>query len=183
MTLMEKIPADIDAIITRVDRRHEEGLLPRTDTPKDKYDRFLAPIFPKYQLVNLTEFDYGRSYRYQLVLSSDPDAAALDRKKLAQAVKRSGSIEFLDLAISVIAPYCLLRYVRYTWQQGKVQEQRSDRPFSPALEDASRRVLGFLQGYRIHALDPAIAALPVPDVQTDLMETGEATVSDCLFTG
>lgn len=180
---MVEIPKDIEEVITRVDRLHDRSLLPRTDAPMDKYDGFLKQIFPKYQIRNITEFDYGRSYRYLIALSNDPDAAALDIKRIANAVDRNGLVETVNLAISVLANYFLAHFDRYVRKAGKLERLRSDE----ATTSEQRRVLqDLVEGLGksgVRRLDPAVAALAVPDVETDLCEKGEATVADCLFFG
>ena len=79
---MAEIERELDEIITKIDREGNYALLPKTNTPIDKYDSELKSIFESYQLLNLTEFDYGRSYRYGILFTTNPDADVLENQRL-----------------------------------------------------------------------------------------------------
>src|SRR5207237_6063167 len=98
-------PDDTTAWITAVDREGNKTLLPKSDTPIRKYDLLLERAFPAYRVINLTEFDYGRAYRYSIVLSRDEDAAALEVERVRRFVREEGKLEVVNIAISTLAPY------------------------------------------------------------------------------
>jgi hypothetical protein len=180
---MSDIPNQVDSVISEVYRRGNAALLPRTDTALDKYDNLLASLFPDFQIINITEFDYGASFRYLIVLSADPDAGKLNTVDLLRAAQRTSSVDRLDLAISAIAPFCLIEYVRNTYRNGALEEQRSDNPFDAVQARATEKLLSQLGLLGICRLENAVGKIVVKDVQTDSCDLGDATVADCLFFG
>lgn len=177
------LPTEIENAITSVDRRHDAGVLPDADTPTDKYDVLMKRSFSDCQVVNITEFDYGRSYRYLIVMSRDPDAAALDRSRLALAVRRAGAVLMMKLAISCLADYYLVGFSRYEWTRGEVTERVDAVPVDAQEALLHERLTVLLAAQGLKELAPTIAASAVPDVHTELCDVGEATVADCLFFG
>lgn len=118
-----------------------------------------------------------------LIFSSDPNAAAFDKHKLSQAVHKSRLLDNMHLAISVVAPYVLISYIRYTLSSSDLDRQQSDLAFSEAQQLAGEKLVRMLVKLGLRALEHSVANLCVPDVETDLRDLGEATVADCLFFG
>jgi hypothetical protein len=180
---MTTIPTDIEAIISRVDRDRDWTKLPRADSKRDKYDRQLTELFPQYKIQNLTEFDYGRSFRYSIVLSESDDAAAFDKEKLAAAILREGAIEAVDLAVSVLGPYAQIRFARHDLQHGQVVSQWADEPFDAIQQRTADTILDFLSKLELRVISPDLARTVMRGVATELTAPEDATVADCLFYG
>jgi len=180
---MAPIPADVDAIISRIDRQRDYSLLPRTDAAKDKYDRQLQELVPQYKMQNLTEFDYGRAFRYRIVLSTSENAASLDKARLASVVREHGFVDAIHVDISAVSPYSQIRFVRYVLKDGQLSQAWSTEPFSPDQGDVADSVLEFLERLGFRQIDPTVADTPVPGVSTELTAPDNATVADCLFNG
>jgi hypothetical protein len=178
---MAKIPDDIEVIIDRIDRLGDRSLLPQTDAPVNKYDVLLENTFPDSHVVNTTDFDYGRSYSYFIVLTKDRDAASLEEAVLFQAVQRAGAIDQLNIAISAITPYVDVWFIRYSLEDGEVIEEESAEPFTEAQLQALETLLAVLGEHGIRRIDSEVAALKPPGIQTELND--KATVADCLFYG
>ena len=177
------IPLPITAVIDQVDRRKDHALLPGTATPLDRYDRLLDGACPTCRVVNISEFDYGRAYRYWLVLDRGRPVDPLNARDVEKAVRTEGPVEVMDLAISCIAPFALIRFVRYALEDGRVVDLRSSAPFSTEQEKVGEDLLKSLTTEGIARLAPEIAAIIVPGVETELREKGEATVAHCIFFG
>ena len=180
---MTTIPPEIESLITRVDRLGDKSLLPKAGASIHRYDAEIEALFPDGRVVNITEFDYGRAYRYQIVLSRDPDAANLDDDALSRALSRLKRIEVLNVALSVLAKYSLIRYLTYTRQGGEIEETWTDAPVTAGQREAANRVLGWLSENRFQLVSNDVASCVVENVATELCDEGDATVADCLFFG
>jgi hypothetical protein len=180
---MTQIPPNIQSVIDQIDGHRNPALLPRTDADQTRYDGLMKDLFPEFSVANITEFDYGRSYRYTVGLSSEPDVTSLDARKILAAAKVRGPLFGIDVAISAIAPYALVRFNRYLVVRGRLQKDAADRPFNDAQAQAAQRLLAALDALGIHRIDAAIAATSVAGVRTELTDPRDATVADCLFFG
>lgn len=184
------IPNDIKEIIDRIPSPSEFNSqssswigLPKANDSKTKYDRLLQEAFPDFQIVNITEFDYGRSFRYAIALSNDPNAAELDREKLAFIVERERNLDQLLVAISAISDYIDVEFIRYSWQNGEAMEERSLLPLNRLQNQTWEKLSGLLAARGFSRLEPKIAQTLVMDAGTELCDPGEATVADFLFYG
>jgi len=177
---MVDIPADIELVIDTIDRKHILESVPNSKAPIDRYDNLLRSLFPEFQIVNITEFDYGRSYRYLVTLSENVNAGALDDAVFLREVELSGSIDQVTLAISAIAPYFLLSFIHSS--AGKIK-QRSENPSNVAQDSAGKLISAALNDLGLKRLAEEVSTQIVSDVSTELCELGEATVADCLFYG
>lgn len=181
--IMENIPNDIKDIVDRIDRQGDWRLLPNNSTPKNKYDGFLQDCFPNFVVVNITEFDYGRSFRYSVTLSQNPEAASLNTSSLNKAVRAEGEINQLLIAFSAISSYVDVKFVSYTYQRDRVVEKWSKRPINNEQATALGDLSVLLKKEKLILMDPDVAATILPDIETDLKNKNEATVGDCLFYG
>lgn len=177
------LPKDIEDVLSKIDRDSDYTLLPRYDAAIDKYDHELKEVLREWQVRNDTEFDYGRSYQYTVALCDDPDAGAADQSRLCSAVKKAVEVDTMFVAISAVAPYVHFRFVRYTWEDNQLFEEWTQTPKSSVQEEAMTRVMNMLVKHGIRPIDSVLASTPVPDVETDLCDKGDATVADCLFYG
>ncbi len=180
---MAEIPKEIEAVINCIDRQKDYALLPRTDAAKDKYDAVLKKLFPNYQVNNITEFDYGRSFRYDIYLTENKLAATYDKDIFAQAIQQEGKMERIWLAISAIAPYAYIQFVQHLWPSTKEIDHLSYEPLSEKQNQALSAILKFLETEGIHRIEKAVALTIIPDIATDLHDKGTVRVQDCLFFG
>ena len=94
--------------------------MPKANDSKTKYDRLLQEAFPDFQIVNITELDYGRSFRYAIALSDDLNSAALDIEKINQIAEQEGSRDQLLVAISAISIISMWNFSAIAGKMGKL---------------------------------------------------------------
>jgi len=170
-----EIPKDIQRIVASIQT-------PSTNTPIEKYDSDLANLFPNYSIVNITEFDYGRSYRYLIFLKPGIHSAILNEKKLQAVVVNEKQLDGISLAVSAVSPYLLLELIQYrVTNESRVISEWRDEPISAEQASASEKILSFYKKLGYTKLTSQVAELKVPGEKTELQD--EPTVADFLFFG
>ena len=121
---------------------------------------------------NITDFSYSTCFSYILL--------PLDVKF------RFGSVEFSEYVrkqsemISAIAPYAVVKYLRYRYTNGTIELVEESSPYNDESKKIGSSILKLLDSNGIKNLDKETLSIEVEDVSLELKETG-VTIYNCLF--
>lgn len=82
--------------------------------------------------------------------------------------------------ISTIAPYSVVKYVRYNYSNGAVQLHEEYSPLNNETERIGKRTIEILNNNGIQILDETILNVVVPNISLELKEE-DVTIFNCLF--
>ncbi len=177
-----KIPNDILSLIEGVYRKNDYAILKKVmwSNTKGIYDELIA-LFPPYNVLNLTDYNYDYCFTYQIISTKNPSSSILTTKDFENAVREEGAIEVIHLKISRILPYFMLVFQSHRVVDDiTIAVHNLEKPeIFPAK--SFDQLLQFLYQKGLKYLTSEIANIIIPDVETELTKIGEATVKDCVF--
>jgi len=170
----------LEKLLSDIRQNWDTVLAPNVD--RKKWDHALAQEFPGYTIVNWTDFNYGKSHSYQILLPRGqwtvPGSLEEERNVLSQIGGEQRSILF---KLSAIAPYYLLKILsRKLESGGQIGETVSD-PKSNEEVELTRRCTQFAQRNGYLELPRQFLEAHVPGAELELAEPGTVTIYNCLF--
>ena len=130
-------------------------------------------------LDNLTDFSYSTSFSYFIQSSLNPNLK-LGSDKFNDYLKKNFEIKGVMVLISVIAPYSVVKYVRYNYDDGAIQLYEEYSPLDKETERIGKGILSLLNKNGIKNLDESVINLGVPNISLELKEE-DVTIYNCLF--
>lgn len=181
MKKLVKLPDDLEELIDRVYRRGDVDFVRRRLVRENDWARDVGSVADIFCFEEQTDFNYGRAYVYDIWLTTDQRATEHKADVRRRLLSEVGEVESVRFAVSVLAPYFLLSYSRLFYQQGKVHQTYALAPMSSSQQALGTKLSDYalLRGYR--QLQPSLAEIIIPDVETELRGKGTATLADCLF--
>ncbi|AKG36653.1 hypothetical protein [Paenibacillus durus] len=128
---------------------------------------------------NLTDFSYSTCFSY-FIQSSLSLNFRFGSNEFNDYLKEKNEITGVMVLISVIAPYSVIKYVRYNYIDGAVQLYEAYSPLNKETERNGKRILEILNENGIKNLDETILNIVVPNVSLELKEE-DVTIFNCLF--
>lgn len=128
---------------------------------------------------NLTDFSYSTCFSYFIQSSLSPNFR-IGSDEFNDYLKEKHEITGVMVLISLIAPYSVIKYVRYTYNDGTVKIQEAYSPLNKETERINIRILEILNNNGIQTLDEAILNVVVPNISLELKEE-DVTIFNCLF--
>ncbi|MEI4615898.1 hypothetical protein [Bacillus cereus] len=127
---------------------------------------------------NITGFSYSTCFSYILL--------PLDVKfcfgsvEFSEYVRKQSEINCVMLMISAIAPYAVVKYLRYRYTNGTIELVEESSPYNDESKKIGSSILKLLDSNGIKNLDKETLSIEVEDVSLELKETG-VTIYNCLF--
>lgn len=128
---------------------------------------------------NLTDFSYSTCFSYFIQSSLSPNVR-IGSDEFNNYLKEMQEITGVTILISAIAPYSLVKYVRYNYNNEAVQLHEAYSPFNKETERIGIRIIEILNNNGIQTLDETILNVVVPNIALELKEEN-VTIFNCLF--
>lgn len=128
---------------------------------------------------NLTDFSYSTCFSHFIQSSLSPNFR-IGTDEFNNYLKGKHEITGVIVLISVIAPYSVVKYVRYNYNDGAVQLDEAYSPFNNEIERIGTRIVEILRNNGIQTLDETILNIVVPNISLELKEE-DVTIFNCLF--
>ncbi len=177
------IPQDIQQVINNLDREKMYEYLPKSNSSINKYDDVINQLFKDSTIINITEFEYGRSYRYLIYSVKNDKLTALDSSILSGIVADYDKVECIKLAISAVSNYLLIEFSTYSLDNEDLVEIKNPIPISSFQVNVLNAIEGKFSKLSYKVLSPEISSLVIPDISTELCDVGETTIGNSLFFG
>ena len=128
---------------------------------------------------NLTDFSYSKCFSY-FIQSSLSMNFRIGSDEFKEYLKENHELTGVMVLISLIAPYSVVKYVRYNYNDGAIQIHESNSPLNKETERINLRILDILNNNGIRTLEESILNVLVPNISLELKEE-EVTIFNCLF--
>ncbi|WP_322908149.1 hypothetical protein [Paenibacillus campi] len=171
----------LNNIIKIIKNIYESGnlsFLLSTYVDKDHYIHDFKKIFADYYVENMTDFNYSKCFNI-CINFSDIDCS-LASQEFEDLISETGSLYRLEVQLSVIAPYALIKYLKYYKIDKTIEVRSSNVPFLPNQSNADKIIKQFLQEKCYSLLNDDILTQAVSGVKLELQE-GTPSVYNCLF--
>ena len=181
MTPTTKLPDDIEAAIKQIYRNGDHDFVRSRQVPSAKWHSLVESVSNQYVVRDQTDFNYGLAHVFTIYLTSDVRAGVGSveiQRKLLDDIRE---LKFVRVSISVILPYFMVSFGRYRVAVGSPEHAFALKPQSEDQAQLAALVETTMKNEGLRRLDPEMAELIVPDVQTELRGIGTATVSDLII--
>ncbi|GAC43599.1 hypothetical protein [Paenibacillus popilliae] len=128
---------------------------------------------------NLTDFSYSTCFSYFIQSSLNPKLR-LGSDEFNDYLKKNFEIKGVMVLISVIAPYSVVKYVRYHYNDKAIQLHEDYSPLDKETKRIGKCILELLNKKGIMNLDETVLNVGVPNISLELREEG-VTIYNCLF--
>lgn len=169
---------DIIKVIESVYKNGDLTFLISSYVDKDYYLKSFKELFVGKHIENMTDFNYSKCFSICINLS-DIDSP-IGSQQFEQFITDSGNIYRVDVHLSVIAQYAVVKYLKYEIKDNKVVVQSSNTPYLPNQNDFDDKIKEFLNGKGYMLLDDVELTKAVPGIVLELQEA-TPSVYNCLF--
>lgn len=145
---------------------------------RDFWVKSFGNWFPEIYSYNETDFNYSVCFTMYLNLS--PINVSFYSKEFNDYIKKEGCVDLLLIHISVVAPYAVIKYLKYRFVDGEVKVFSSYVPFKPEHAKYGDKLKEHLEEKNITLLDDDILLLKVEGVSLELRKE-DVRVYNCLF--
>ncbi|WP_144511090.1 hypothetical protein [Bacillus sp. FJAT-22090] len=128
---------------------------------------------------NITDFSYSTSFTYFIQSSSNPNSR-IGSDEFTENLKKVSELNGVMVLISVIAPYSVVKYVKYQNKDDAILLHEQYAPLDKETERIGKGILELLKRNEIKNLDKNILDVEVPNVKLELKENN-VTVYNCIF--
>ena len=138
----------------------------------------------RWPLLNQTDPVYGSSTAIAFLLHPGHYIGVPTRDGIEVRMRRLGGVCYQSLLeISHLGPFARIRFTRETLEteSGIIVYEERETPFRREDREFLNVLKALLEEQKILIVPADILDLPVPDVQLDVTELGEATIYHCLF--
>ncbi|MEC0233843.1 hypothetical protein P4H71_05680 [Paenibacillus kribbensis] len=145
---------------------------------RDYYLQNFRELFVGKHIENMTDFNYSKCFSICINLS-DIDSP-IGSQQFEQYITENGNVYRVDVQMSVIAPYAVVKHLKYEIKDNRVVVQSSNVPFLPNQNMYDEKIKGFLSGKGYALLDDVELTQAVPAIVLELQED-TPSVYKCLF--
>ncbi|WP_405081531.1 hypothetical protein ACI48J_02665 [Paenibacillus chitinolyticus] len=170
--------ADIMKVIENVYKNGDLSFLLSSYVDKDYYLQNFKELFVGNYIENMTDFNYSKCFSICINLS-DIDSP-IGSQQFEQFIVENDNVYRVDVQISAIAPYAVVKYLRYEKKEHMLVAQSSNVPFLPNQNMYDEKIKRFLNGKGYALLDDVELTQAVPGVVLELQED-TPSVYNCLF--
>ncbi|MCM3698614.1 hypothetical protein [Paenibacillus macerans] len=170
--------ADIIKVIENVYKNGDLSFLLSTYVDRDYYLHNFKELFVGKHIENMTDFNYSKCFSFCINLS-DIDSP-IGSQQFEQFISENGNVYRVDVQMSLIAPYALVKYLKYEKKDNEVVVQSSNVPFFSNQKNIDGIIRGFLSHKGYTVLDDIVLTKAVPGVVLELQED-TPSVYNCLF--
>lgn len=140
---------------------------------RDYWQEKINKFFKDSSIENETDFNYSKCFSLKINISPSQETI--------QEYLRSHQHHYsLLIQVSILAPYGMLKFQRYSLENNFAILDASDIPYLSEHQDFLRLAEKFFEHYRITLLKDDLLKLPVPGITLELRE-GNPSVYNCLF--
>ncbi|KQU63321.1 hypothetical protein ASG66_02600 [Bacillus sp. Leaf406] len=171
-----------EVLLNTIDRLYAKGdfqYILSTYIDKDYWARTFNDEVEQIFIDNLTDFSYSTCFSYFIQSSPGPNFR-VGSDEFNDYLKGKNEITGVMVLISVIAPYSVVKYVRYHDNDGAIQMHEANSPLDNETERIHIRMLEILTNHGIQKLDDDLLHVVVPNISLELKEE-DVTIFNCLF--
>lgn len=128
---------------------------------------------------NLTDFSYSTCFSYFIQSTLSP-IFKIGSDEFNDYLREMHEIRGIMVLISAIAPYSVVKYVRYNYNNGAVHLNEAFSPPDKETQQIGTSIIGILIKNGIQNLDETILNVVVPNISLELKEE-DVTIFNCLF--
>ncbi|MBY0596073.1 hypothetical protein [Bacillus bingmayongensis] len=133
---------------------------------------------PNVSIDNTTDFSYSTCFSYVL-LPLDAECR-FGSVEFNNYVQKQSEVNCVMLLISAIAPYAMIKHLRYRHDNGTVNLVEEFSPYNDESKNIENNILEFLNNNGIKSLNIDTLNTEVENISLELKETG-VTIYNCLF--
>ncbi len=137
----------------------------------------LQEYFPNKYIDNLTEFNYDKCFSMYINLSDNK--GSIGTEEFDNYILENENLYILSIKISVLAPYCIFKYVRY-YVDEEIKCETSSIPYCEEHMEFNKIINNFISDYHLILLDDNTLMREVSDICLELREP-PVSVYNCLF--
>jgi len=138
----------------------------------------------KWPLLNQSDPVHGSSTALAFLLHPGHYIGVPTRDGIEVRMRRLGGVCFQSLLeISHLGPFARIRFTRETLdtESGVIVYEERETPFRREDREFLSELKEVLKEQEIEIVPTEILDMPVPDIQLDVTELGDATIYHCLF--
>ena len=176
-TLKEQVLADVRAIYKNGDIKYAIMHY----VPWDFWVEPFKKLFPEQYVYSGTDFNYSNCFSVRLNISHTN--CEIGEKKFREYAKEKGYIDLLLTDISVVAPYAIVRYVRYVFKDDydPLELLGGYVPFKKDHKKYGEAIKKYLRDKYITCLEDNILFEKVDEDIALELRTEDVRVYNCLF--
>ena len=145
---------------------------------RDYWTIKLYEIFSNtYYIDNVTDFNYNKCFSIYINLSDIKARAG--EKEFDDYITENKNLYRASIEISALAPYCVLKYLRY-YKREEIKCEVKDIPYCEEHIKFDREIRKFLFKNNITILDDDTLMIEIPGKSLELKEA-PVSVYNCLF--
>lgn len=134
--------------------------------------------FPNDFIENSTDFNYSVCFTVDINISNTDEVPA--KQSFRKYLEKNKCFYRIQIEISAIAPYAVIRYVRYVYNNGDIKMEFSSNPFIKEHIIYGIIAEKFLIESKLTILSEDLLSIIIPGVSLEMKESN-ATVYNCLF--
>lgn len=170
--------ADIMKVIENVYKNGDLSFLLSSYVDQDYYLQSFNELFVGNHIENMTDFNYSKCFSMCINLSDIN--SPIGSQQFDQFIAENGSVYRVDVQISAIAPYAMVKYLKYEKKEHMVVLHCSNVPFFPNQNMYDEKIKRFLGGKGYVLLDDVELTKAVPGIVLELQKE-TPSVYNCLF--
>lgn len=137
----------------------------------------LKEYFPNKYIDNLTGFNYDKCFSMYINLLDNK--GSIGTKEFDEYIIENKNLYILIIEISVLAPYCVFKYLRY-YVDEEIKCETSAMPYCEEHMEFHKIINDFISDYNLILLDDNTLMREVPNISLELKEP-PVSVYNCLF--
>ncbi|WP_411342689.1 hypothetical protein ACE3MZ_13565 [Paenibacillus sp. WLX1005] len=145
---------------------------------RDYYLQSYKECFKDNHIENVTDFNYSKCFNICINIS-DIDSH-VGSQEFEQFLARNANLYRVDVMMSVIAPYALVKYLKYKIQANQITLQSRSTAFLADQNIYDEKIRNILHSQRYTVLDDTQLIQAVPAVVLELQKD-TPSVYNCLF--
>ncbi|WP_238882251.1 hypothetical protein [Clostridium sp. YIM B02551] len=165
---------DVEAIYDRGEMSYPLS----TYVDRDIWKRRFQENFPDKYIDNLTDFNYNKCFTVCIHLS---DAnAGIGSKEFDEYIIKNGVVYEALIEISALFPYCILKYSKYYFLEGEIENECRDIPYCKEHTKFDQEIRDILDRSKLILLDDEVLMTEIPGKSLELREA-PVSAYNCLF--
>ncbi|MDO7908896.1 hypothetical protein Q5741_21205 [Paenibacillus sp. JX-17] len=169
---------DLIKVIENVYKNGDLSYLLSSYVDRDYYFQEFKELFVGKYVENMTDFNYSKCFSISINIS-DVDSP-LGSQKFEQFITDNLIVYRVDVQMSLIAPYAVVKYLKYEKKDNRVGVMSNDVPFLPSQNNYEVLIKEFLSRKGYTLLDDIVLTKAVPGIVLELQED-TPSVYNCLF--
>ncbi|MFB5764064.1 hypothetical protein [Paenibacillus medicaginis] len=165
-------------VIENIYKNSDLSFLLSSYVARDYYLQDFRELFAGNKIENMTDFNYSKCFSICVNLS-DLDSP-FGSQGFDQFISENGNVYRVDVLMSVIAPYAVVKYLKYEKKENKVVVLSSNIPFLTNHNYFDEKLRQLLSNKNYKLLDDDVLTKSVPGIVLELQEF-TPSVYNCLF--